>query len=337
MVFSNREGETLSFKNCLSDLFADSEEVNIAVGYVASDTVKEFRKKFIRLANNGGLIRVLVGMAFFEGLSDYKRTLLEELDVELKAISNDNGVYLPYTRRYHGKIYDIVKNSNRRIFVGSANFSNNAFKLNLECSVEVSDKTSQNKVHSYVDYLFSDNVSTSINKTQIPVAGIPAKKAVALQTTVLPVITDITKLPYFDIDMGAVALHQRSNLNVYFGKGRLSRTTGKIAPRPWYEVELINPVKVTKSPNYPNGNFTLLTSDGYKIPMSTNGDYHKNMRSSGTEKGSLQLLGQWIKGRLQSAGALQQYQPITPETFEIYGKRNLRLYKIDKTTYYTDF
>ncbi|MEK6745586.1 MAG: restriction endonuclease PLD domain-containing protein [Pseudomonadota bacterium] len=311
MVFSNREGETLSFKNCLSDLFADSEEVNIAVGYVASDTVKEFRKKFIRLANNGGLIRVLVGMAFFEGLSDYKRTLLEELDVELKAISNDNGVYLPYTRRYHGKIYDIVKNSNRRIFVGSANFSNNAFKLNLECSVEVSDKTSQNKVHSYVDYLFSDNVSTSINKTQIPVAGIPAKKA--------------------------VALHQRSNLNVYFGKGRLSRTTGKIAPRPWYEVELINPVKVTKSPNYPNGNFTLLTSDGYKIPMSTNGDYHKNMRSSGTEKGSLQLLGQWIKGRLQSAGALQQYQPITPETFEIYGKRNLRLYKIDKTTYYTDF
>lgn len=337
MVFSNREGEVVSFKNCLSDLFAGSEEINIAVGYVASDTITEFRKNFIRVANNGGLVRVLVGMAFFEGLSDYKRTLLEELDVELKAISNGNGIYLPYARRYHGKIYDVVKNSNRRIFVGSNNFSNNAFKLNLECSVEVSDKVSQNKVHSYVDYLFSGNVSARINKTQIPVAGVPAKKFVTLQTTVLPIINDITKLPYFEIDMESVASHQRSNLNVYFGKGRLSRGTGKIAPRPWYEVELINPVKVTKSPNYPHGNFTLLTSDGYKIPMSTNGDYHKNMRSSGTEKGSLQLLGQWIKGRLQSAGALQQYQPITSETFEIYGKHNLRLYKIDKNTYYTDF
>jgi len=337
MIFSNRENESISLKKSLSDLFIDAQEINLAVGYVASDTITEFRKNFVKNARNNGKVRILVGMAFFEGLSSYKRTLLEELDFELRTIGHDNGIYTPYIQRYHGKIYDITKQGNRHTFVGSHNFSNNAFKLNLECSVEVLDQKSQNNIHSYIDYLFSKEVSVSINKAQIPVAGVAAKPAVLLQKSEVPIITNLDILPYFDIDLSKTALHQKSNLNVYFGKGRLAKSTGKIAPRPWYEVELINPATVTSSENYPHGKFTLFTSDGYKIPMSTNGDYYKNMRSSGAEKGSLQLLGQWIKGRLQSAGALQQYQSITPETFEIYGKSSLRLYKIDTNTYYTDF
>ncbi|MBI5220821.1 MAG: NgoFVII family restriction endonuclease [Candidatus Liptonbacteria bacterium] len=100
--------------------------------------------------------------------------------------------------------------------------------------------------------------------------------------------------------------------------------TGKVTPRPWYEVELIAPREINILPVYPRGPFLAYTDDGYIIPMRTSGDNFKNIRSSG----NLQLLGQWLKGKLQKSGALVPLTPATAETLEKYGNDTIRFYKV---------
>ncbi len=58
---------------------------------------------------------------------------------------------------------------------------------------------------------------------------------------------------------------------------------------------------------YPKGDFLAYTDDGYIIPMRTQGDYFKNIRS----KDSLQIFGIWLKGKLEKSGALKKYEPVT--------------------------
>lgn len=60
----------------------------------------------------------------------------------------------------------------------------------------------------------------------------------------------------------------------------------KITPRPWHKIELIASNDLNSQEFYPKGDFLAYTDDGILIPMSTQGDYHKNIRS----KKSLQIL-----------------------------------------------
>mgnify|MGYP000031961112 CR=1 FL=1 len=123
------------------------------------------------------------------------------------------------------------------------------------------------------------------------------------------------------------------NLNVYFGKGRLNSTTGITKPRPWYEIELIASNDLNSLPNYPKGDFLAYTDDGLIIPMRTQGDYFKNIRS----RNSLQIFGIWLKGKLEKSGVLNRLEPVTLDTLIEYGKTNLIFYKIDEGKYFLEF
>lgn len=119
----------------------------------------------------------------------------------------------------------------------------------------------------------------------------------------------------------------KSNLNVFFGKGRESRN-GLVKPRHWYEVELIVPNSVTSMVGYPDHNgsdkeFTVITDDGWSFKCKVSGDHSKNFRSSG----DLKILGRWLKGRLENAGALQMGTPVTQQTLQLYGRDNFTLTK----------
>ncbi len=147
----------------------------------------------------------------------------------------------------------------------------------------------------------------------------------------LPAITPET--PYIDISLSRVDAQQKSNLNTFFGKGRENTKTGKIPRRDWYEVEIIVEKKTTKNPIYPKGDFTAHTDDGLTFPCSTNGDYNKNFRS----KDDLKILGRWLKGKLEKSGALKQFEPVTSETLQKYGRDYIRLYKLSDSDYYLEF
>ena len=147
----------------------------------------------------------------------------------------------------------------------------------------------------------------------------------------IPAITP--KTPYLDIFLSRVDAQPKSNLNAFFGKGIENKTTGKFLPREWYEVEIIVDTETTNNPIYPQGDFTAHTDDGLTFPCSTNGDYNKNFRS----KDDLKILGRWIKGKLEKSGALKQFEPVTSETLQKYGRDYIRLYKLSDSDYYLEF
>jgi hypothetical protein len=114
---------------------------------------------------------------------------------------------------------------------------------------------------------------------------------------------------------------------------------GLVKPRHWYEVELIVPSEITSRPKYPQANsansiFDVITDDGWKFKCKVSGDYSKNLRS----EGNLKILGKWLKGRLENAGALKVGELVTEETLRKYGRSDFDLIKTDtQNLWYLDF
>ena len=87
--------------------------------------------------------------------------------------------------------------------------------------------------------------------------------------------------------------------------------------------------------NYPKGDFHVTTSDGFAFAARTQGDYYKNLRS----KTDLHVMGLWLKGLLEDAGALSSdpQELVTIDTLATYGNSIIRLYKVSSRDYVMHF
>ena len=161
-------------------------------------------------------------------------------------------------------------------------------------------------------------------------------------TKLAEVITQLTDVK-FDIP---AKTEPKSNLNCYHGKGRENMSTHLVRPRHWYEVELIAPIAMRRSNDYPKGTpsdqpdteFRVFTDDGFSFLCKVNGGevnlWNKNLRSSG----DLTILGKWIKGRLENEGVLTVGDVITDETLRAYGRNTITMTKIkDYDDWFLDF
>lgn len=335
----NRYGGNL--KDVVTRELQHARGAQIATGYVSFDTIKTFSPMMQRIADTGGCAKLLIGMAFYEGLSKNILELLNGFSKRLEQYENGSGVYVAVDRKYHGKIYLFDYENQYRCYVGSSNFSSSGLAQNIECTILLQDEDTKDKVRNFMDnYLFSRENATSILKADITVLG-SAEYAKRVRSFRLledlqryePTTINKELFPLIELPLERSVLQEKSNLNAYFGKGRWSRTTDKVKPRPWYEVEVISDRTVNSNPLYPKGDFTAYTDDGYIMPMKTQGDYFKNLRSTG----SLQIFGMWIKGKLQNKNALIPLTPVTMDTLENYGNRTLRLYKMEENKYYMEF
>ena len=80
---------------------------------------------------------------------------------------------------------------------------------------------------------------------------------------------------------------------------------------------------ITSKAGYPQKDtesavFDVVTDDNWNFTCKVSGDGSKNLRS----EHDLKILGKWIKGRLENAGALDVGQPVTAETFIRYGRNS---------------
>jgi hypothetical protein len=338
-MFSNLDEFGGKFLSVVEKELADAKGVRIASGYTSFDILHMFKDDLSRISQNNGSVQLLLGMAFYEGLAQNKLTLLEDLSRQLSTSKPDNGVYVSYSQRYHGKVYAFDKGDRVNVYVGSSNFSRSGLSENIEATVPITSEDDREQLERFLTYLFNNDNSVNILEADIVVPGSGKyKQRVALETLddlekYDPTTITTAGLQHIDISLARIAAKEKSNLNIYFGKGRWSRSTGKVIPRPWYEAEIIVPKEVSSSELYPKGQFTAYTDDGYIIPMATQGDYHKNLRSLR----SLQILGMWIKGKLQKAGALIPLTPVTEESLDLYGNDTLRLYKLSEGKYFIKF
>ena len=338
-MYTNMTQHGGTFSAALDTEFQNADNITIASGYTSLSTINQFQDRLIDITRNGGESKLLLGMARYDGLEKHHLDCVTRLHDTLQNYNVASGVYIANKRPYHGKIYKFDSNGVSNFYVGSSNFSVNGIQKNIECTVPVLDPTMQIEITNFLGDLYSPQYSVLLNSIAINLKGTQDRrynKAVKLWNGLRRHTIQYNTIrtnPSFAIILNRINKQTQSNLNVYFGKGRWSKTTGITTLRPWYEVELIARATQISNPLYPRGNFLAHTDDGLIIPMGAQGTNNKNIQS----KDSLQIFGMWIKGKLERAGVLNMYKPITQATLQKYGNDEIRFYHLQGNEYYMKF
>lgn len=317
-------------------MFDQSDSLNIAVGYASNDSVIYLKSLVER--NAPKQLKLCVGMANFEGIFQSQLCALQDLDMFLVS-KQIGGVFLASQFPFHGKMQTFSKSSQLlHGLVGSSNLSNiipprGICRGNYEIDLQVSEP----QLVSEMDLVIRE----LINSASVPLgAAIPRLKinpdpnpmlegriyAEPVSADLLETIKGKMTADSFEIPLKVTP---KSNMNVFFGRGRVRE--GFEAPRPWYEVEIIPGQAVMKSrPNYPDKEaFIVYTDDKYKFVLYTGGDNNKNLRS----RDDLTTVGRWLKGRLEMSGALESGKIVDAEVFKKYGRSTMQITRTVKTEF----
>lgn len=317
-----------NFYDTFFDLLSQAEETNIAVGYITADSIAELKNTLE--SNTLRKLNLTIGMHYFEQF-----TKLEYLAaMQLHKFLKDNGigaVRLVTPFKFHGKLYSFA-DANKSVtgIIGSNNLSSiTAGYRNYEASMLIKDKATTKKLDDFIGRLNREAASpideleiTEFRENRSPLENHEHVRRVS-NSELAACLMQKTEV-IFEVPIKA---KPKSNLNVFFGKGRLSKN-GLLKPRPWYEVEVIPGKKITSQPGYPQINtpdakFDVITDDGWKFRCLVSGDDGKNLRS----EGDLKIIGKWLKGRLEQAGVLKVGELATKEMLEKYGRDKITMCK----------
>jgi restriction endonuclease R.ngoVII len=333
-----------TFSDTFYSLLNQSSSIDIAVGYVSSDSLVELQKA-VEIYDNIQNLNLIIGMHYYDRFTKVQFNAASKLNQFLQE--NKLGeVRLVTAFRYHGKLYSYSNMQGPFAgIIGSNNLSSIVdYQTKVyESSVLLDDLDSAKQMNDFILQLSkksSRNIAeldiTEFNEENPLLEGQDSVTRMTTRqiTKAMENKTDIS----FDIPIKTYEQSPRSNLNTFFGKGRESRN-GLIKPRHWYEVELIVPKNITSKPGYPQSKtktavFDVITDDGWSFTCKVSGDYSKNFRS---EK-DLKILGKWLKGRLENFGVLKAGEPVTSETLEKYGRNTFTLTKTtEENIWFLDF
>ncbi|MST69700.1 NgoFVII family restriction endonuclease [Clostridiales Family XIII bacterium RF-744-FAT-WT-3] len=333
-----------TFLDTFYDLLSRTETLDIAVGYITSDSLIEL-KKIAELNNNLSSVNLTIGMHYLERFTHIQYNAARELnDYLLRSGRGEVRLVTPF--KYHGKLYSYSdRNGTFAGIVGSNNLGSivESGIRTYETSFLIDQPKEADSIKKFI-YELNRKATKNINDCDIN--DFNENNMVLEEHENVKKITSAELAGYlaamtstsFEIPIKGAEASPQSNLNVFFGKGRVAKN-GLVKPRHWYEVELIVPKNVATQPGYPeaktpNAIFDVVTDDGWKFKCKVSGDYNKNFRS----EGDLKILGKWIKGRLENAGVLTVGSPVTNDTLRRYGRSTMTFTKTSKpNTWYLDF
>ncbi len=342
-MFTNRLQSEKFDKEILNNL-EKFKSFEIATGYIGSEIINKFENDLIKIARKG-YCKILIGMIFHGGVSKNQKNTLERIDKKLRKINSKSGVYI-IREDYHGKIYRFNDDNQKIIYIGSSNFSYQGLSKRLECNIPIRDKNTENDVSKFLDFLFNHKETVNLERVDLRLKKSKFKKD---KKTLKDYIVNESLFPNIKPkSVNKIKLRPdeqpRSSLNLFFDKGRLTlKKNQKVwVPRDWYEVE-ITTQKKEQTKDYPRGKFTGWLKDEniyYKIDMITSGGNvpqrnikgYKDMMSRDRS-----LFGEFIKGKLQRGGHLNENERITSDTLISYGKDEIVLKKIDEANYFIEF
>lgn len=306
-------GQTI--RDCLIDLMHESDEVDIAVGYVSQSSLEELDTLLAQCPNVKRL-RLIMGMYRFDGISEKTLRLARTLDKRWQdAGRGEIRVATPF--KYHGKIYCFYKDGKPYASVtGSANLS--VFKPDADSlrQYEIAALTEEPSdvvpMAEHINRLGSEKCSKNIAE----IKDIPINRE---HNTALDGQDKVTTLPSKDVEIyrkskpkaffrlplkvpdyknrhAESGHYTKSNINVCYAAPRTSG--GK--PRDWYETQITVPIKIRQQSGYPEQGqpFFVATDDGYFFKAHTTSQNNKQWSAVGDEL----IMGRWLKGRLAAAG-----------------------------------
>lgn len=318
--------------------FFAADEVTMLVGYVAADAIVEL-KALIESHTKLERFDLVVGMAKFDGIFQSQFDALKALDTYL-GHRKIGCVHIAVALPIHAKASAFIDAGHlHTAIVGSSNLSGlvQSFRQ-FEMDVLIEEEATSRQVFLLID--------DALNKASKPLSEVEESlKILENPNLILEGVPNVERVSINDIDDKLtdtkfdlpVKSTPMSNLNIYFGKGRLQK--GHVIPRPWYEVELIIGVEITRQNGYPHAGtddaeFEVITDDGWRFPCQVQGQNSKNFRS----KDDLTTLGKWIKERLQNSGSLVVGEPVTEQTLSHYGRKSITFTKLDEPNlWFLDF
>jgi hypothetical protein len=334
-----------SFIEYFNEAAANSDSLEIAVGYVSKASLMELKK--IVEDNRISNVCLNIGMYYLEGMPEGTYHAAVSLNEAWKR-AGVGEVRIVKAFKYHGKLYTFYKKGDP---VAGIIGSNNLGAIKLEASnlrqYEVSAVTELpeeiEEVSKIISKLKDPNCSANIQELKVPLVR-EVNRALVDQEFVTKVTSDevaafkrnITDIS-FEIPLKVPANHtdpkmRGSNVNVCYASGR---------KRVWWEVEMVVGKEIRDLPGYPEHQipFMAVTDDGWKFKAWTCGQNNKNLYS----KDDLKIMGRWIKGRLVASGLVEPVNQveadtefkgmITGEVLEKYGRNSITLSKTTlKTT-----
>jgi hypothetical protein len=327
------------FADTFYSLIPEASRLDIVVGYVTADSLAELQQT-VAQNDNIAMLNLIIGMHYWDKFTKLQYNAAVALNEFLRGKQRGE-VRLVTPFRFHGKLY-LYSNTNGAFagIIGSNNLGSivDGRTRIYEASALFRERQLAVKMREFIDKLTidaTDNIAdctiTEFEERNTLLENHENVKKILPdeQAGILSSLTN-TRFEIPLVKNGDVP--KKSNLNVFFGKGRLIRTTGVVQPRHWYEAELIVPSTITEQLGYPQKNtpaaiFTVITDDGWQFSCKVSGDYSKNFRS----EDDLKILGKWIKGRLENAGVLEVGHQVTPDTFMQYGRDSFTLTKTNKT------
>lgn len=334
-----------SFIQYFNEAAANSDSLEIAVGYVSKASLMELKK--IVEDNRISNVCLNIGMYYLEGMPEGTYHAAVSLNEAWKR-AGVGEVRIVKAFKYHGKLYTFYKKGDP---VAGIIGSNNLGAIKLEASnlrqYEVSAVTELpeeiEEVSKIISKLKDPNCSANIQELKVPLVR-EVNRALVDQEFVTKVTSDevaafkrnITDIS-FEIPLKVPANHtdpkmRGSNVNVCYASGR---------KRVWWEVEMVVGKEIRDLPGYPEHQipFMAVTDDGWKFKAWTCGQNNKNLYS----KDDLKIMGRWIKGRLVASGLVEPVNQveadtefkgmITGEVLEKYGRNSITLSKTTlKTT-----
>lgn len=317
--------QTRSINDYTLRYFETATQLNIATGFISNESIAEL-KRLVEYRKRSLNLSLFIGMNYIDGFTKLQYDAVKELGENLLKNGTGN-VYVSPKALFHGKMYSFLKDGQcLGAFIGSSNLGSFI-------------GTSQNLIES--DMFFEADSGKKIHNRIIEITNIlgepiseaePIKNFKEPPTALLDGFEYVEKLSreetakcLLQVSQNSVRIplktEEKSNLNAYFGAGKVK---GRFSRRDYYEVEIIISKKIPNRsilPGKEEGNFTVITNDGYKFECARQGDYDKNFRSAH----DLKILGRWIKGQMENSGALKLGEKVTDETLHKFGKNTLVL------------
>lgn len=314
-----------SINDYTSKYFETATQLNIATGFISNESIAEL-KRLVEYRKHTLNLSLFIGMNYIDGFTKLQYDAVKELGADLLANGIGN-VYVSPKALFHGKMYSFLKGEQcLGAFVGSSNLGSFI-------------GTSQNLIES--DVFFEADYGMQVHNRIVEITNIlgePISQAKPIESFKEPTTALLDGFEYvrkLNSDEKAKCLLQasqntiriplkteeKSNLNAYFGAGKVK---GRFSRRDYYEVEIIISTKLPNRSIFPvfdDGNFTVVTGDGYMFECACQGTNSKNFRSAH----DLKILGRWIKGQMENCGALKLGEKVTEETLRKFGKTTMVL------------
>ena len=251
--------EHSNFQTEIVGLLADAVSVRIASGYIGHSTFTEIEPRLREIVSAGGHVSILIGLGFFEGLTEDMLTALRNFDNFCRALDETCGVSACARKHFHGKLY-VLQTKDKALYgsVGSSNFSSTGFGGWLEGNLFTTNATQISEIIEYIDRLYETNAEELVALPDFPIRGRKkrtskrSKRQIASPVrTYREDIPDVSNLkPDFTIPLRYT---EKSSLNLFMGKVRCSkkfhprdmhkpkslrRKIEVCKKRSWYEVEI---------------------------------------------------------------------------------------------------